>query len=139
MLAGAVLSLVLTVVASALPWGTLTLVGGVSASTTGFEGGDGTLTVVLAGLALVGAILSLTLRSRLYAGISGLGAGVLVLAVFTVDYVDVSGKADDLPAVQGSEVGPGLWLTLVAGLALVATGLTALLAGRDRDPPPPPR
>jgi hypothetical protein len=118
---------VLTAVASLLPWAVLF---GVSVNGTG---GDGTLTVLCAVIiSSTGLIIGLG-QGLLWAPIAACGCAVLVSLTALADignigrFVDTSGGNFDAGAIT---VGPGLWLTLIAGILGIAVSVVAMVRRR---------
>lgn len=114
---GLVASAVLIAAAAFMPWAQV-----FGVSVDGTDGtGDGNWTlflgVIIGGTGVVVALL----RGRLWAPVTALVAAALVVLSSFKDITDVNGFANangiDPSAVS---VGPGLWLTLLAGLAAAA-------------------
>ncbi|MCB0996098.1 MAG: hypothetical protein KDB21_13455 [Acidimicrobiales bacterium] len=121
----------LVMISSFLTWATVKVGSG---GTTLFEqslkgteeGNDGTLTVVLGGIALVLALIAK------FKGLAGkaipiivIVLGVLTVLIGIIDIADVA-DADNIEGASAS-VGIGLWLVTIAGVGVVAGGVLALL------------
>ncbi|GAC79854.1 hypothetical protein SAMN04488550_1890 [Gordonia malaquae] len=138
---GVVGAAVVVIIAAFLPW--VTISGFVNDSASGVgDGKDGVITLILGLIAagVAGAAVFLTAKQAalpLAAGVTAVLAGVISVLVAIVDIADVSDAANDINSGSTSpfgtsfdieaHVGFGLWLTLVAALALVATGVAVII------------
>jgi hypothetical protein len=114
-----------------LTWFTIEI-GGVAApggSATGLEGRDGRTVLAAAVVAVVAAALVATGRRRLAAKVALLAAGAVTAIVAVAGIVDATAKDEEVEDEFGisadrvaAEVGTGLWVVAVAGVALVAAG-----------------
>ncbi|WOC14486.1 hypothetical protein MP11Mi_36080 [Gordonia sp. MP11Mi] len=115
-------------VSAFLPWVSFT--GG---SVSGTQGGDGTLTLILALIAgaLAAVAIFLTAKQQLLpraAGIAATVVGVLITVIAIIDIADVgNSQVNGFGLVFDFSVGFGLWLTLVGGLALIGLGIATLV------------
>jgi hypothetical protein len=115
---------VLIAVSSLLPWAVFF---GVSIDGTG---GDGTLTALCAiVISAVGLIIGLG-QGLLWSPLTAMGCSVLVTITAVADVENVTrfvpGSADAFSA-DAVAVGPGLWLTLIAGVLGIVVSSVALL------------
>lgn len=115
---------VLTAVASLLPWAVFF---GLSVDGTK---GDGTVTVLCAVvISAIGLIVGLG-HGLMWAPITSLGVAGLVTITALADIENVTRLVDSSPdsfTPDAVTVGPGLWLTLIAGLAGIAVSALAML------------
>lgn len=118
---------ILTAVASLLPWAVFF---GISIDGTK---GDGTLTVLCAVIiSAVGLIIGLG-QGLLWAPITALAVAGLVTITALADIENVTRLVDSSPDAfdpGAVTVGPGLWLTLIAGLLGIGVSAVALLRRR---------
>lgn len=122
-----IVGVLLAIVGAFLPW--VTTSGFVSFSKAGTEG-DGVITLVLAVLTGLLAVLMVLLKSRALA-IGVLIGALLIGAVAVLDLTDISSKAGDLTRLGGdftvkAEVGSGLWMTAAAAVLLLLGGIVGL-------------
>lgn len=100
-------------------------------------GRDGNLTIVLAIVAAVMGGVRLAGKAPKGAPTTGLVVGALITLIAIYDIADVGSVSDSLAQESGDglygsmidlqvSVGIGLWLTLVAGIAVVVTSILAL-------------
>lgn len=115
-----------------LPW--VSVAGSSFSGTSG--GRDGVFTLILgliAGAVAVSAIF-LAAKQQLLpraAGIAAIVAGVLITLIAIIDILDVSDVQDrNFGLLIEVSVGFGLWLTLIAGLALLGLGIATLIVGK---------
>lgn len=91
---------------------------------------DGVITIILALVAVgFGVARALGKIPKPAAGVA-LAAGALTALIAIIDIADVSSTKDDLGPLATNldvSVGAGLWLTLIAGIAIVATAVVALV------------
>lgn len=113
---------VLTALAAALPWAT---VGVISVAGTS---GDGAITLLL-GLVIAAMGLVIGLRNgRAWTSIVAIVLGALVLLVAGIDTAHISTFSSRFDGIDlHVSVGPGLWLTLAAGVATVICAVIALV------------
>lgn len=115
---------ILTAVASLLPWAVFF---GLSVDGTK---GDGTLTVLCAVIiSAVGLIIGLG-QGLMWAPITALGVAGLVTITALADIENVTRLVDSSPdsfTPDAVTVGPGLWLTLIAGVLGIAVSGLAML------------
>jgi hypothetical protein len=128
---GAVVGGILAALGSVLTWFTIEI-GGVTApggSATGLEGRDGrtVLAAGIVGLLAAGAV-AVRVR-RVAAKVALLAAGLVTTVVAVAGIVDAASKDEEVEDEFGipadrvvAEVGTGLWVVAVAGVALVAAG-----------------
>ncbi len=118
-------SAIAVVVGALLPWVSVSTAFG-TLSVSGTEG-DGVLTI---GGAVVAGALLLFGRGRKWAAVIAAVVGVIVTIIGVYDLANVSSAAADLTTdfARGS-AGIGLWLTVVAGIAL--TGCSVVAAARS--------
>lgn len=109
-----------------LPWMTW---GPISVNGLGdseFGAKDGLVTLILAVIAGAFGVVSAAIAKRsalhLVAGIVAVVMGLLIIGASVIDITDIT----DDPG-SGLEVGIGLWLTLVGGIALVIAGIAAIV------------
>ena len=118
-----------------LPWATVNA-GFVSVSKAGTDG-DGVFTLLLA--LVVGGLVFAKWKTGLSRAlvIVSLVLGVMVLAIATIDAIDVAStvEEDELVEVRAS-VGIGLWLTLLGGVAMIAGAIWELRSSTPRAPTP---
>jgi hypothetical protein len=114
-----------------LPWATLNA-GIISVSKAGTDG-DGVITLLLA------IVVGVLLLAKWKAGLSravvivALVLGVIVLAIATIDAIDVASRFEDNDLVEvRASVGIGLWLTLLGGIAMIAGAIWELRSSRSR-------
>lgn len=121
----------LAALGSVMTWFTIEI-GGVAApggSATGLEGRDGR-TVLAAGLVALLAAGAVAVRvRRVAAKVALLAAGAVVTIVAVAGIADATAKDEEvedefgIPADRvAAEVGAGLWVVAVAGVALLAAG-----------------
>ncbi|QRY63833.1 hypothetical protein JVX90_06395 [Gordonia sp. PDNC005] len=138
---GVVGAAVVVIIAAFLPW--VSISGFVNDSASGVgDGKDGVITLILGLIAgaVAGAAVFLTAKQAalpLAAGATAVVTGIISVLVAIVDIADVSDAANDFNSGSTSpfgtsfdveaHVGFGLWLTLVAGLALVAAGVAVII------------
>lgn len=89
---------------------------------------DGVLTIVLGLVALLMGVLRGTGRAVKGAAITGIVMGALVTLIGIVDILDVADVADEVAGFVRVDVsaGIGLWLTLLGGIAVLASSIWAL-------------
>ena len=114
-----------------LTWFTIEI-GGIAApggSATGLEGRDGRTVLAAALVALLAAGLIATGRRRVAAKVALLAAGAVTAIVAVAGIVDATAKDEEvedefgIPADEvAADVGTGLWVVGVAGIALVTAG-----------------
>ncbi|MET3961263.1 hypothetical protein ABIE44_001197 [Marmoricola sp. OAE513] len=125
---------ILALIAAILPWVSVEA-GALSESSSGFgDGGDGTLTFLLAlvagGLGVAYALKGILAKPF---AIAAAAAGALITLISIIDLADISDKGGDLEDIgrPGFKVdvssGIGLWLTLIIGLAYIGLGVVAFL------------
>ena len=104
-------------------------------------GRDGNLTIVLAIVAAAMGGIRLAGKAPKGAPITGIVAGVLITLIAIYDIGDVGSVSDALAQESGGglygtmldlqvSVGIGLWLTLIAGIAVVITSILALRSNK---------
>lgn len=121
----------LAALGSLLEWFTIAI-GGIAApggSATGLEGRDGRTVLACAMVALVAAALVVLDRRRVAAKVALIAAGGITLIVAAAGIVDALAKDEEVEDEFGiaservvAEVGDGLWVVAVAGVALLAAG-----------------
>ncbi len=116
----------LMIVGSLLPW-VKAEAGFLTVTKNGIDG-DGTLTLVLAGMV---ALLFALLRQATAAGWIVVVLGGFAGAIALYDTIDVSQKADELTNSSSlvpvsASVGVGLWVTLAAAIVILVGGIVAL-------------
>lgn len=115
---------VLTAIASLLPWAVFF---GLSVDGTK---GDGTVTVLCAVvICAIGLIVGLG-HGLMWAPITSLGVAGLITITALADIENVTRLVDSSPdsfSPDAVTVGPGLWLTLIAGVAGIAVSGMAML------------
>lgn len=121
------------VLGALMPWAEASGPLGVSFAVKGTDGSNDGWATLVCGAVVIGVVAMQTVRRR--AVIAGL-CGVIALAVGLYDWVDIRDQIDNAPGaspfVQGS-VGKGLWLTLLAAVAVM--GLSIWLYRLDRPSP----
>lgn len=110
-----------------MPWAVVS-VGVFERSVAGTDGGgDGTLVLIGAALAvLAGGVMVATGPNAALASVAML-AGMGIVAISVIDVVDVASRVADSDVVSAN-VGVGLYLCLVAGVAIVAFGISTAVA-----------
>lgn len=106
--------------AAFMPWARVWVI-----SASGIDGGDGWITLVLAG---VGLLLSLMTIAGTAQPKAHIGTILLGLGVGAVGLVDLSNVMDEPMA----EVGMGLWLTIAGAAAMVVGAAVSLANDRNR-------
>jgi len=133
LMAGAAL---LAVIGSFLPWAEA--LGGL-VQKNGTEG-DGAITLILA---LIGGGLSLAValgrrrRTAIWTGLGVFACGSLIAAVAAYDLADLNHIIEETSREEnlfdpGLSAGTGLYLTLVAGIAMALISIVAVLTARDK-------
>ena len=99
---------------------------------TGWRGGDGRTIVVAAIVAAIAGVGLLLGRRDLWLKVALLIAGGVTLVIALVHMANVPSKADDIEKQFGipmgdvrAEVGPGLYVVVAGGVAVLAAGLRA--------------
>lgn len=107
-----------------LPWAELS-VGIVTRTISGTDqGGDGTIVLVVAALALACGVIMLSRRVHTGWGALATLMGVVIAAIAAVDMKDVADRGDEIVT---ADIGIGLYLCLLAGVALMVFGLISLI------------
>jgi hypothetical protein len=120
---------VVAIIAAFLTWVSASD-GALSISVKGTDGGrDGNITLVL-GIAVAIVAGLLAWRTILGLSIGTMVLGALIAIVAIIDISDPDGDSDLKSLGVDVSIGVGLWLTLAAGIAVLAAGLWALVAGK---------
>jgi hypothetical protein len=135
---------IVAVIGAVLPWATIAFrldTRSLSDQINGTERG-GVITLLL-GLTLGGAAILTMLTGVVarWAAVFALMAATLMVLIAVVDITDVKRAAGDngLVGLVTVDVGVGLWLTVVAGVAGLAGGVLALISARAAARAPSPR
>jgi len=131
-LAGAVVLLV----SAFLPWFNVSLDfagASISEDVSGIDGSDGVIIIVFALVAGALALLRLLGKGGPQLGIGMVVMGLLATAVGLIDVVNHDPDTDAaLAALADVNPSVGLWLVMLAGLAVTVAGVLTVVSGRAR-------
>jgi hypothetical protein len=94
-------------------------------SKTGLDNADGVITLPLAIIAAVFALIRMVGKLPTTAAIVGLVVGLLLTLIGFVDVADVRDRSD-----LGVDVGYGLWMVLAGGIAMVVVSIAGIIKRR---------
>ncbi|CAM3188338.1 hypothetical protein [Tsukamurella hominis] len=125
----------LVILAAFLPWATASAtIGGssISSSASGIDGSDGWITLVAAliagGVAIAAAVVTTTgVPLRLISGIVATVAGLGITGLAGYDLANVVKLTSTYSSMVDVSAGIGLYLTLLAGIAMLGLGIAALV------------
>lgn len=125
----------LVILAAFLPWATASAkIGGtsISSSASGIDGSDGWLTLVAAliagGVAIAAAVITTTgVPLRLISGIVATVAGLGITGLAGYDLANVVKLTSTYSSMVDVSAGIGLYLTLLAGIAMLGLGIATLV------------
>jgi hypothetical protein len=92
---------------------------------TGLDDSDGVITLPLAIIAAVFALIRMVGKLPTTAAIVGLVVGLLLTLIGFVDVADVRDRSD-----LGVDVGYGLWMVLAGGIAMVVVSIAGIIKRR---------
>ena len=123
------------ILAAFLPWATASAkIGGtsISSSASGIDGSDGWLTLVAAliagGVAIAAAVITTTgVPLRLISGIVATVAGLGITGLAGYDLANVVKLTSTYSSMVDVSAGIGLYLTLLAGIAMLGLGIATLV------------
>ncbi|MEC4614349.1 hypothetical protein [Tsukamurella tyrosinosolvens] len=127
---------VLVILGAFLPWATASAtIGGssITNSASGIDGSDGWITLVVAliaaGVAVAAAVVPASgVPLRLISGITATVAGLVITGLAGYDLANVVKLTSTYSSMVDVSAGIGLYLTLLAGIAVLGLGIAALVS-----------